>query len=79
MLDGVPFGSAGRVVGHGDIEFEAIAKLRLELSLPSPAPIAVAAATVGQDKESACAAVANSPFALPPSSDAMSGKSRGVV
>jgi hypothetical protein len=50
VLDGIPFGGAGRVMRNGDGESQAIAPLPLNLVLPGATPGAIAAAGIGQDR-----------------------------
>jgi hypothetical protein len=58
MLDRVPFGSSGWIVGHGDRQCKRVGQLRLELGLPGIAAIAVAAAGISQNENLARAGVA---------------------
>lgn len=74
MLDGIPFGGAGGIVGDGHGEVEAIAELGLEVGFPSPATATIAAAVVGQNEELAGARVAGGSFAAPPLGDGMTAK-----
>ena len=48
-LDGVPLGSAGRVVCHGNRKAEGIGQLRLQFRLPGVCPITVGATRMGKD------------------------------
>ena len=48
MLNGVPFGSAGRVVSDGDGETETVAQFGLNLGFPCEEATVVAAASVRQ-------------------------------
>ncbi len=79
MFDGVPFGSSGRIVGHGDRQVEAVGQLGLKLGFPGVTAIAVAAAGIGQNEELARAGITVGAFLLPPVSDGMSGKGGRVV
>src|SRR5467141_2598574 len=74
MLDGVPFGSSGWIVGHGDGQGERVGQLRLELGLPGIAAIAVAAAGIGQNENLARAGVAPGNLLVPPVGDGVSGE-----
>ena len=51
VLDGVPFGSAGGVVGNGESQPERVCQLRLEFGLPGEASSTIAAAGVAEDEE----------------------------
>ena len=51
MLDGVPFGGAGRVVGNRESQTERVSQLSLEFGFPRTATIAIAAAGVAQNEE----------------------------
>ena len=79
VLDGIPFGSTGRIVSDGDCEAEAIAQLSLEFDLPGPGSATVAAAGVGQEQKLGRTAVAAGSFAIPPSGDGVGGEGRSVV
>lgn len=79
MFDRVPFGSAGRIVGHGNGQGVRVGQLGLKLRLPGITAMAVAAAGVGQDKNLARAGVATGTFLLPPMGDGMGGESGSVV
>ena len=79
MLDGVPFGSPGWIVGYGDREGERVGQLRLEFGLPGVAAIAVAAAGIGQNENLARAGVAPGTFLEPPVGDGVSGEGGSVV
>jgi hypothetical protein len=79
VLDGIPFGSAGRIVSDGDREAEAIAQLTLEFDLPGPGSATIAAAGVGQEQKLGRAAVAAGSFAFSPSGDGVGGEGRRVV
>jgi hypothetical protein len=50
MLDGVPFGGAGRVVSDGNCDAEGIAQLSLDFGFPGPGSTTVAAARVCQNQ-----------------------------
>lgn len=79
MFDGVPFGSSGGIVGHGDRQVERVGQLGLKLGLPGVAAIAVTAASVGENEKLARAGIATRAFLLPPMGDGMSGKGGRVV
>src|SRR5438132_346107 len=66
VLDGIPFGGAGRVVSDGDGDAKGIADLSLKFDLPSPGSATVAAAGVGQNQKLGCAAITTRPFPSPP-------------
>lgn len=79
MLDGVPLGSARRVMGNGKSETERVGQLGLELGFPGTAAIAVAAAGVAEDEELTGSSVAELSLVAPPVSDGVSGKGGGVM
>lgn len=79
MFDGVPLGSAGRIVGDGDGQGERVGQLGLQLSFPGVTTIAVAAASVGQDEDLARGGMALGTFLPPPMGDGMGGESGSVV
>src|SRR6266852_4334529 len=79
MLDGVPFGSAGRVVGHGDGQGRRVGQLGLEFGFPGVTAAAIATAGVGQNENLARAGVTLRTFPLPPVGDGMSGEGGSVV
>jgi len=58
MFDGIPFGSAGRIVSHGHGQIEGVGQLRLEFGLPGMAPTTIAATGVGENEELAGANLA---------------------
>ena len=51
MLDGIPFGSAGGIVGNRDSESERVGQLRLEFCFPSVTTAAVTATRVGENEK----------------------------
>src|SRR5690348_934721 len=51
VLDGIPFGSPGRVMSHGYGEPKGVAELALQFGFPGAGTAAVAAAGVGQDQQ----------------------------
>src|SRR5437867_10836835 len=79
MLNRVPLGSAGGIVGDGNVEGEAVGELSLQLGFPSAATATVATARVGENQQLARAGVLKQSFTLPPVSSGMRGESRGVV
>src|ERR1035437_11069668 len=79
MLDGIPFGGAGRVVRKGDAQAQAIAQLTLNLLLPGTTLCAIAAAGVGQDEDVAGLGVALAAFLQPPFAEAGDGEGGCLV
>jgi hypothetical protein len=79
VLNGVPFGSACGVVGHGESQTEGVGQLRLELGFPATAPSAIAATSVAQDKELPGARIAGRPFLSPPMCNSVCRKGGGVM
>jgi hypothetical protein len=79
MLDGIPFGSAGGIVGHGDGQGKGVSQLGLELGFPGMTAATVAAAGIGQNEQLAGTAIAGGTFLMPPMSNGMSGKGGGIV
>ena len=69
MLNRVPLGSAGGVVGDGDVEGEAVGELSLQLDFPSTAAATVATARVRENQQLAGAGVLKKSFTLPPVSN----------
>ena len=51
MLDGIPFGSTGWIVGNGEDQAEGVGQLRLEFCFPGTATTAVAATGVAQNED----------------------------
>ena len=51
MLDGVPFGSTGGIVGHGYGQGKGVGQLRLELGFPGVTAATVATAGIGQNEQ----------------------------
>ena len=51
VLDGIPFGSTGWIVGNGEGEAEGVGQLRLEFGFPGTATTAIAAAGVAQNQD----------------------------
>ena len=66
-------------MSDGDLQLEAIGELGLEFGLPGARAGAITTARVGQDEQVPGARILNEPFVVPPVSDGMSGKGRGVV
>src|ERR1700691_1975236 len=79
MLDGIPFGSASGIVGHGDGQGKGVGQLGLELSFPGMTAATVAAAGIGENEQLAGTAIAGGTFLVPPMSNGMSGKGGGIV
>jgi len=79
MLDGIPFGGAGRVVSDRNSDTECVAQLSLDFSLPGPGSAAVAASRVRQNQKLGSGAIAPRSFAFPPSGDGMDGEGWRVV
>ena len=51
MLDGIPFGSAGGIVGNGHGKGKGVRQLGLELGFPGMTAATVAAAGIGQNEQ----------------------------
>ena len=51
VLDGIPFGSAGWVVGNGEGQAEDVGQLRLEFGFSGTATTAIGAAGVAQNQD----------------------------
>ena len=79
MLDGIPFGSASRVVSDGDGDAKRVAQLVLEFCFPGPGAAIVAAARVGKNEEFGRGAMETSPLMFPPGGDGVGGEGRRVV
>ena len=79
MLDGIPFGSTGRIVGHGYGQGKGVGQLGLELGFPGVTAATVAAAGISQNEQLVGTAIAGGTFLVPPMSDGMSGKGGSVV
>jgi hypothetical protein len=79
MLDGIPFGSTGGIVGNGHSQGKGVCQLGLELGFPGMTAATVAAAGIGQNEQLAGTAIAGGTFLVPPMSDGMSGKGGGIV
>lgn len=79
MFNGVPFGSARRVVRHGKGQTEGVGQLRLELRFPGAATSAIAATGVAQDEELPGAWIAGRAFLAPPMRNGVRGKGGSVM
>ena len=79
MLDGIPFGSTGGIVGHGYGQAKGVGQLSLELGFPGVTAATVGAAGIGQNEQLAGTEVAGGTFLVPPMSDGRSGKGGSVV
>jgi hypothetical protein len=79
MLNRIPFGSTGRIVGHGYGQGKGVGQLGLELGFPGVTAATVAAAGISQNEQLVGTAVAGGTFLVPPMSDGMSGKGGSVV
>src|SRR5713226_2985826 len=79
MLDGIPFGSAGGIVGDGHSQGKGVRQLGLKLGFPSMTAATVATAGISQNEQLAGSAIAGGTFLVPPMSDGMSGKGGGIV
>ena len=78
MLDGIPFGSAGGIVGDGYSQGKGVRQLGLEFGFPGMTAAAVATASISQN-EQAGTGIASGTFLVPPMSDGMSGKGGTVM
>ena len=79
MLDGIPFGSTGGIVGNRHRQGKGVRQLGLELGFPGMTAATVAAAGIGQNEQLAGTAIAGGTFLVPPMSNGMSGKGGGIV
>ena len=79
MLDGVPFRSAGWVVGDGESQAVGIGQLGLEFCFPGAATIAITAAGIAEDEELSRARIAERSLLAPPMGDGVSGKGGCVM
>ena len=79
MLDGIPFGSASGIVGHGDGQGKGVGQLGLELSFPGMTAATVATTGISQNEQLAGTGIASGTFLVPPRSDGMSGKGGSVM
>ena len=78
MLDWIPLGCSGRVMGDGHSEPMALAELVVESELPDPASGAVTAAAVGEDGEALDIGIAFAALGAPPLLDTVDCEPRGV-
>ena len=74
VLDGVPFGSARRIVGNSESQPKRVGQLRLEFGFPGPAPSAIAATGVAEDEELAGSWIADRSLLAPPPRDGVSSE-----
>jgi hypothetical protein len=79
MLDRVPFGSTGGVMGDGESEAVGIGELGLEFGFPSPATITVTAASIAENEKLSRARIAKRSFLAPPMSNGVGGESGCVM
>ena len=79
VLDGIPFGSASRVMSNGDGEPKTVAELALQFGFPGAGTATVAAAGVGQDQQLPTTIVAITAVALPPTGDGVDGEGGRVM
>ena len=79
MLNGVPFRSAGGVVGDGESEAVGISQLGLEFCFPSAATITVTAAGIAENEELSRAWIAKRSLLAPPMGDGVSGEGGCVM
>ena len=79
MLDGIPFGSAGGIVGDGHSQGKGVRQLGLEFGFPGMTAATVATAGISQNEQLAGTAIASGTFLVPPVSDGMSGKGGSVM
>ena len=79
MLDGIPFGSAGGIVGDGHSQGKGVRQLGLEFGFPGMTAATVATAGISQNEQLAGTGIASGTFLVPPMSDGMSGKGGSVM
>lgn len=79
MLDGIPLGSAGRIMRHGYGQGEGVGQLPLNFCFPGVTAATVTAAGIGKDEQLARTAITGRAFLVPPMSDGMGGKGGGVM
>src|ERR1700723_716510 len=79
MLDGIPFGSAGGIVGDGHSQGKGVRQLGLELCFPGMTGATVPPAGISQNEQLAGTGIASGTFLVPPMSDGMSGKGGSVM
>lgn len=79
VLNGIPFGSAGRIVSNSESEPQRVGQLRLEFGFPGAAPSTIAATGVAQNEELAGTWIADRALLTPPARNGASGESRSVM
>ena len=79
MLDRVPFGSTGGIVGDGESEAVGIGQLGLEFGFPGAATITVTAAGIAEYEKLSRARIAKRSLFSPPMSNGVSGEGGGVM
>ena len=79
MLDRIPFGSTGRIVGHGYGQGKGVGSWDWSSVFQAVTAATVAAAGIGQNEQLVGTAIAGGTFLVPPMSDGMSGKGGSVV
>src|SRR5260370_34768895 len=79
MLDRVPFGRTGGVVGDGESEAVGVGQLGLEFGFPSAATKTVTAAGIAEDEELSRARIAKRSLFSPPMSNGVSGEGGRVM
>ena len=62
MLDGIPFGSAGGIVGNGHSQGKGVRQLGLELGFPGMTAATVATAGISQNEQLAGTVIASGTF-----------------
>jgi len=79
MLDRIPFGSTGRIVGDGHSQGKGVGQLELDLGFPGMTLATVATAGIRQNEELAGTGIASGTSLVPPMGDGLSGKGGSVV
>src|ERR1700730_14495886 len=79
MFDGIPFGSAGGIVGDGHSQGKGVGQLGLEFGFPGMTAATVATPGISQNEQLAGTGIASGTFLVPPMSDGMSGKGGSVM
>ena len=79
MLDRIPLGSTGWIVGDSDSEVETIRELRLEFCFPSPAAATVTTTRVRENEQFARVGMLQTSLTLPPMTDSVSSEGGCVV
>jgi hypothetical protein len=74
MFDGVPLGSAGRIVTDGDRQLPGVHPLLLQRPLPGPGLVTIAATPIGQNEQMRVRAVERLSLLTPPMADRLDGK-----